>query len=296
MGGCTLLILLAALAVSAGTDGTEPAYEAANEAAHTPSTQLLTPFGGSDDGWERISLKSSVDRMMEDPEEGNGEDARLDLSADHDEDDDEWDSEDGSSEHIKDPLVNMVLPESYKEMEREKAKREEQRDLKAQEPSTKMEDDKLLSFKLRKQVEEEMGSSPKQDNGDEDEEQDRVQAERSVKDILVHERKHTLSLKKQLEQAKAQAAAAKEKSQKLENKLRQVETGKVKKPLQMKKDKSKFVETEKKTVGKVVDKEMKKELKKEKKAAKKAKKAAKKLLAKAKANLRKAHKVSKKTQ
>merc|ERR1711881_367015 len=162
---------------------------------------------------------------MEDPEEGNGEDARLDLSADHDDDDDfgefddddeeggeeeedAWDSEDGSGEHIKDPLVNMVLPESYKEMEREKAKREEQRDLKAQEPSTKMEDDKLLSFKLRKEVEEEMGSSPKQDNEDEDEEQDRVQAERSVKDILVHERKHTLSLKKQLEQAKAQAAAA----------------------------------------------------------------------------------------
>merc|ERR1711907_505109 len=200
-----------------------------NKHLGSPSTQLLTPFAGSDDGWKQRSIRSSVDRMMgnvEDDDTSNeydldtdysdfddensfdDEDSTADADVDTAETDDEadntWDDKKNNSFDFapitkdEDPLIAAVLPDSVKKVEKRTEARMKRTN--PTQPSTHMEDNPLISSQLKAQVKKEMGMPTTEKNRD---------IERDVTNVLVHERSHALQLEKELAKARAETAEAK---------------------------------------------------------------------------------------
>merc|ERR1711959_362137 len=267
---CTAVFLLLALvaagtsedaAVGAAADAYAQLESSSSHPTMQPPTQLteLTPFAGGDDGWERMSITSSVDRMMgnvQDDSEDNdyvSDDFESDDFSDEDdeedsetreekENDDESESaedkwndtsmEDGDEDTFdyapitkeEDPLIAEVLPPSVVNANRKKAQRREAQREKAalKKPSTDMMDNPLIDEKLKKQIKKEMGEPISKSKEEKDIEQD-------VKKVLLGEKSHTMELEKELAKAKSQAAAAKKRQRKLERALRAAATTKVKK-------------------------------------------------------------------
>merc|ERR1712072_858082 len=267
---CTAVFLLLALvaagtsedaAVGAAADAYAQLESSSSHPTMQPPTQLteLTPFAGGDDGWERMSITSSVDRMMgnvQDDSEDNdyvSDDFESDDFSDEDDEEDsetreekEYDDESESAEDKwndtsmedgdedtfdyapitkeEDPLIAEVLPPSVVNANRKKAQRQEAQREKAalKKPSTDMMDNPLIDEKLKKQIKKEMGEPISKSKEEKDIEQD-------VKKVLLGEKSHTMELEKELAKAKSQAAAAKKRQRKLERALRAAATTKVKK-------------------------------------------------------------------
>lgn len=267
---CTAVFLLLALvaagtsedaAVGAAADAYAQLESSSSHPTMQPPTQLteLTPFAGGDDGWERMSITSSVDRMMgnvQDDSEDNdyvSDDFESDDFSDEDDEEDsetrekkEYDDESESAEDKwndtsmedgdedtfdyapitkeEDPLIAEVLPPSVVNANRKKAQRQEaQREMAAlKKPSTDMMDNPLIDEKLKKQIKKEMGEPISKSKEEKDIEQD-------VKKVLLGEKSHTMELEKELAKAKSQAAAAEKRQRKLERALRAAATTKVKK-------------------------------------------------------------------
>merc|ERR1711959_632942 len=267
---CTAVFLLLALvaagtsedaAVGAAADAYAQLESSSSHPTMQPPTQLteLTPFAGGDDGWERMSITSSVDRMMgnvQDDSEDNdyvSDDFESDDFSDEDDEEDsetreekEYDDESESAEDKwndtsmedgdedtfdyapitkeEDPLIAEVLPPSVVNANRKKAQRQEAQREKAalKKPSTDMMDNPLIDEKLKKQIKKEMGEPISKSKEEKDIEQD-------VKKVLLGEKSHTMELEKELAKAKSQAAAAKMRQRKLERALRAAATTKVKK-------------------------------------------------------------------
>merc|ERR1711959_265818 len=259
---CTAVFLLLALvaagtsedaAVGAAADAYAQLESSSSHPTMQPPTQLteLTPFAGGDDGWERMSITSSVDRMMgnvQDDSEDNdyvddnfdsddfsdldddssGEDgaSREDKEDDEDGDEDDWDSEKNTFDYApitseEDPLIAEVLPESVKRHNREKADAAARAKAAASKPSTDMMDNPLINEKLKKQIKQEMGAPVSKS-------EEQADIERDVTKVLMGEKSHTMELEKELAKAKAQAAEAKKRQRSLERALRQAATTKVK--------------------------------------------------------------------
>merc|ERR1712072_520910 len=267
---CTAVFLLLALvaagtsedaAVGAAADAYAQLESSSSHPTMQPPTQLteLTPFAGGDGGWERMSITSSVDRMMgnvQDDSEDNdyvSDDFESDDFSDEDDEEDsetreekEYDDESESAEDKwndtsmedgdedtfdyapitkeEDPLIAEVLPPSVANANRKKAQRQEAQREKAalKKPSTDMMDNPLIDEKLKKQIKKEMGEPISKSKEEKDIEQD-------VKKVLLGEKSHTMELEKELAKAKSQAAAAKKRQRKLERALRAAATTKVKK-------------------------------------------------------------------
>merc|ERR1712072_75898 len=195
---CTAVFLLLALvaagtsedaAVGAAADAYAQLESSSSHPTMQPPTQLteLTPFAGGDDGWERMSITSSVDRMMgnvQDDSEDNdyvSDDFESDDFSDEDDEEDsetreekEYDDESESAEDKwndtsmedgdedtfdyapitkeEDPLIAEVLPPSVVNANRKKAQRQEAQREKAalKKPSTDMMDNPLIDEKLKK--------------------------------------------------------------------------------------------------------------------------------------------------
>merc|ERR1711998_30385 len=308
---CTQIVLLLGL-VWAGIEN--PADGANKHVASSPSTQLLKPFAGSDDGWEQRSIKSSVDRMMghveedDTPDEYVDDDLSDDLSdePDYSDVDDDYEGDTAKSidnKHSKtsstswddaennsfdyapitkdaDPLIAEVLPDSVKTVEKGTQARMDTE--KSAQPSTHMEDNPLISADLKAQVKKEMGVPTTEENRD---------IEHDVTNVLVHERSHALQLEKELAKARADTAAAKRRQKKLERRLKRANSGQVttkKHPLVSEGAPGKLMETAKRgNSHKMATKKNK--LKKVEKTE------VKKLLKMAKKNNSDAHKLRKKT-
>merc|ERR1712072_1383199 len=267
---CTAVFLLLALvaagtsedaAVGAAADAYAQLESSSSHPTMQPPTQLteLTPFAGGDGGWERMSITSSVDRMMgnvQDDSEDNdyvSDDFESDDFSDEDDEEDsetreekecddesesaedKWNDtsmEDGDEDTFdyapitkeEDPLIAEVLPPSVVNANRKKAQRQEAQREKAalKKPSTDMMDNPLIDEKLKKQIKKEMGEPISKSKEEKDIEQD-------VKKVLLGEKSHTMELEKELAKAKSQAAAAKKRQRKLERALRAAATTKVKK-------------------------------------------------------------------
>merc|ERR1711959_34366 len=193
---CTAVFLLLALvaagtsedaAVGAAADAYAQLESSSSHPTMQPPTQLteLTPFAGGDDGWERMSITSSVDRMMgnvEDDSEDNDyvsddftsddwsdvDDTEDSASPNDDDDDanaeDDWRSEENTFDYApitkdEDPLIAEVLPTKVRNAQRRKAeaKARAQMEKENEKPSPNMMDNPMISDKLRKQIKEEMG-------------------------------------------------------------------------------------------------------------------------------------------
>merc|ERR1712072_997597 len=310
---CTAVFLLLALvaagtsedaAVGAAADAYAQLESSSSHPTMQPPTQLteLTPFAGGDDGWGRMSITSSVDRMMgnvQDDSEDNDYVSDDFESDDFSDEDDEEDSETREEKEYDDES------ESAEDKWNDTSMEDGDEDTFDYAPITK-EEDPLIAEKLKKQIKKEMGEPISKSKEEKDIEQD-------VKKVLLGEKSHTMELEKELAKAKSQAAAAKKRQRKLERALRAAATTKVKKKASesvRKKKEAKMSKSEKKfshmviTTGKHHPLALKKEdalasatkdpIKSIKGAAKKAKKSAKKAKAAAKKAAKKVKKAVKK--